>query len=93
MLQEVLSRIDLIISVQGSRKISKENLEFMFEKYELSDEECEQVFNYCREKRIDIFEDSLIPGNNVEEETQVEKQEEKAPEPKKKGFLARLFGK
>lgn len=94
MLEEVLSRVNLIISVEGSRRISRENLDFMFEKYQLSKEDQEKVLTYCQEQRIQIFQDSLIPAKSAENETPVEPVEKKeAPVKKeKKGFFARLFG-
>lgn len=104
MLNEVLSRIDLIISCQGSRKISRENLEFLFEKYELSQEDREKVLESCKEKQIVIFresKDSDLPvktvsrGESSENSTQQPASDDtaNAEKPVKKGFFRKLFGK
>ncbi|MCQ2510236.1 MAG: hypothetical protein MJ116_07195 [Lachnospiraceae bacterium] len=107
MLNEVLSRIDLIVSCQGSRKISRENLEFMFEKYELSQEDREKVLESCKEKHIVVFresKDSDLPVRTVDrgeaKENSAEQQaasgsddSANAEKPAKKGFFKKLFGK
>lgn len=91
MLEEVLSRIELIIACEGSRKISQENLEFLFDKYQLSEEERETVLGSCKEKRIAIFRESTDADKaKVIEEAQQVKGEKK---PEKKGFFSRLFGR
>lgn len=103
MLSEVLSRVDLIIAVEGSRKISKENLDFLFEKYELSQEDREKVNQYCRDKGILIFSESSAPkleSPAVKKESSADSEgiseklsKGEEQEPKKKGFFAKLFGK
>lgn len=107
MLKEVISRVNLIIAVEGSRKISRENLEFMFAKYQLSEEDKEAVLTYCKENRITVFQESSVPINtrpNVQESREDEesaktgpatkaKSDSNAQPAKKGGFFARLFGK
>lgn len=102
MLNEVLSRIDLIVSCQGSRKISRENLEFMFEKYELSQEDREKVLESCKEKHIVVFresKDSDLPvrtvdrGEAKEHAASGSDDSANAEKPAKKGFFKKLFGK
>lgn len=102
MLEEVISRVNLIIAVEGSRKISKENLEFMFAKYQLSDEDKEAVLAYCKDNRIAVFQESSAPlnmaGTNAEEAETAEEATQmdtsaSAQPAKKGGFFARLFKK
>lgn len=83
-MNEVMERVELIVSVQGSRRISSESLQFLYDKYELPEEERQAVLAFCRERGIAVF-DELTP-------------EEKAPAPKaapapKKSFFARLLGR
>lgn len=91
MLEEVLSRIELIIACEGSRKISQENLEFLFEKYQLSEEDREKALKSCEEKRIAIFRESTDADKAKVIEEAPQESEEKKPE--KKGLFARLFGR
>ncbi len=97
MINEVLSRVDLIISVEGSRRISRENLQFLFDKYELSEEDREKVLDTCKEKGILIFQESNEPTKSYADEIETETSEnagsekEEGQEKKKQGFFARLF--
>ncbi len=96
MLEEVLSRIDLIIAVEGRRRISRENLTFLFNKYELSEEERSQVLQCCRDRQIELFDESTaVPAAGSEEQQEQENSVRKleAEPAGKKGFFARLFGR
>lgn len=84
-MNEVIERIDLIVSVQGSRRISLENLIFLFDKYELKEEERQQVMEHCRQEHITVYEE--LPASEREP-----KAEKPAELPKKKSFFSRLFG-
>ena len=97
MVQEVIDRVELVISVQGGRRISMENLEFMFEKYELTDEQRQQVLDYCEKRQIKVYRESSIPADFSASRNKVEKSDEKVQEApvkkEKKSFFGRLFGR
>jgi len=94
MVKEVKERVELIVSVQGSRRISQQNLDFLYEKYELDPEARQQVQDFCAERGITIFDEEGAGalGDSV---AAVEAAEVNAakPAPTKKGLLARLFGR
>lgn len=93
MMNEVINRIDLIIAVAGSRRISRENLQFLFDKYELSEEEREKVLKHCEEKQIALFDESSVSSEQPEEQTEDSSDPKQEPEqPEGKGFFAKLFG-
>ncbi|MDO4617193.1 MAG: hypothetical protein Q4B03_07025 [Lachnospiraceae bacterium] len=105
MLEEVLSRVDLIIAVEGSRRISSENLQFLFDKYELSQEDRETVLKSCKAKGIVIFQESTASNRQTQESSTTDRQtqessttdrkkqetQESEAEQERKGFFARLF--
>lgn len=86
-MNEVIERVDLIVSVQGSRRISLENLQFLFNKYDLSETDREAVLEHCRTAGITVFEE-LTPE---------EREPKTSPTPEvpapKKSLFARLFGR
>ena len=92
MVEEVLQRIDLIVMVGGSRRISNENLTFLFDKYELSEEEREEVIASCKEKRITIFDETPASARVTVKKEEEAPVKEETPAPKK-GLFGKLFGK
>lgn len=97
-MNEVLDRVRLIIAVEGSRRISQENMEFLFEKYDLPEEERQQVLEECKKMGVTLFRESaqvtVKPEETKEEaaEDAPSKKTETAQPKKKKGFFSRLFG-
>jgi len=86
MIDEVKQRIEIIISVQGTRELSQENLVFLFDKYTLSPEERDELLQYCRERQIRLY-------SELDSDETVPAAPEEAERTQKRGFFARLFGR